>query len=58
MGQQHSLVVSEAAAYLALHSAHVGCPPLPPCPPLSSYHDLSGRPKHLWGVFKKMTSKK
>jgi hypothetical protein len=22
-----------------------------------SYHDLSGRPKHLWGVFKKMTSK-
>ncbi len=51
-------MVSEAAAYLALHSAHVGCPPLPPCPSLSSYHDLSGRPKHLWGVFKKMTSKK
>ncbi|KAL4435637.1 hypothetical protein ABPG77_002600 [Micractinium sp. CCAP 211/92] len=22
-----------------------------------SYHDLSGRPKHLWGVYKKMTAK-
>ncbi|KAI3434968.1 hypothetical protein D9Q98_003020 [Chlorella vulgaris] len=22
-----------------------------------SYHDLSGRPKHLWGVFKKMAAK-
>lgn len=32
-------------------------PPPLPAPP-RSYHDLSGRPKHLWGVFKKMTSKK
>lgn len=22
-----------------------------------SYHDLSGRPKHLWGVYKKMAAK-
>ena len=32
---------------------------LPPPLPLAfrSYHDLSGRPKHLWGVFKKMSAK-
>jgi hypothetical protein len=29
--------------------------PLPRLP--CSYHDLSGRPKHLWGVYKKMAAK-
>lgn len=31
--------------------------PSPPRHPPRSYHDLSGRPKHLWGVFKKMRAK-
>ena len=30
---------------------------LPPCPLSGSYVDLSGRPKHLWGVYKKMAAK-
>lgn len=49
--------VDSCAAYFRLC-----CKPSPPppsicLPPSCSYHDLSGRPKHLWGVFKKMAAK-
>jgi hypothetical protein len=49
--------IDSCAAYFRLC-----CQPSPPppsicLPPSCSYHDLSGRPKHLWGVFKKMAAK-